>query len=319
MPNAESLKCALMFPGQGSQKAGMGKALYDAFAEAREVFQAVDEALGRHLMKVIFEGPEEDLKLTENTQPALMAVSMAVVRVLDKQGGFRLPEAAGFVAGHSLGEYAALCAAGSLPLDVTARLLRLRGQAMQQAVPLGVGTMAALLGADLPAAQEIAETAAQGEVCVAANDNAPGQVVLSGHVAAIDRALVLAAERGFKRSVKLPVSAPFHSPLMQPAAEVMREALAKTAIAAPCVPVVSNVTAMATKDPATIREMLVRQVTGAVRWRESMLFLKEQGVTRLVECGSGNVLAGLAKRIDRAMMAVSLHTPEEIEKFLASV
>lgn len=316
MSDTTFMKRALIFPGQGSQQVGMGKALYDAFAEAREVFQEVDEVLGQKLTVVMFEGPEEALKMTENTQPALMAVSMAVVRVLEKQGGFKLPEAAAFVAGHSLGEYAALCAAGSLTLRDTARLLRVRGQAMQQAVPLGVGTMAALLGADIDAAREIAEAAAQGEVCVAANDNAPGQIVVSGHVAAVDRAIALAAERGFKRSVKLPVSAPFHSPLMAPAAAVMLQALAKVNLKAPCVPVVNNVTAAATQDADVIRDLLVKQVTGSVRWRESVLTMKEQGVEQLVECGSGTVLAGLAKRIDRALPAVSIHTPEDVEKFL---
>jgi len=295
----------------------MGKALYDAFAEARAVFQEVDDALGQKLSALIFEGPESDLKLTENTQPALMAVSMAVVRVLDKQGGFRLPEAASFVAGHSLGEYSALCAAGAFSLADTARLLRLRGQAMQKAVPVGVGAMAALLGADWDAAQAIAADAAQGEVCAAANDNAPGQVVISGHAAAVDRAIALAAERGFKRSVKLPVSAPFHCALMQPAADAMRAALANATIKPPCVPVVANVTAAAANDPETIRDLLVRQVTGAVRWRESVLYMKAQGVEQLLECGSGTVLAGLAKRIDREITTVSLHTPEDIERFLS--
>jgi len=313
------MKRALVFPGQGSQRVGMGKALCAAFPEAREVFQEVDEALDFRLTKIVFEGPEEELTLTENTQPALMAVSMAVMRVLERQGGFQLPEAAAFAAGHSLGEYSALCAAGAFGIGDAARLLRLRGQAMRRAAPPGSGAMAALLGADLQAAREIAAAAAQGEVCIAANDNAPGQVVISGHAAAIDRAIAIAAERGFKRCVKLPVSAPFHSPLMEPAAREMREALAATAIACPCVPVVSNVTASAVSDPETIRGLLVEQVTGSVRWRESVLFLKEQEVEQIVECGAGSVLAGLAKRIDRDMNAVSLHTPEEIEKFLAGM
>jgi [acyl-carrier-protein] S-malonyltransferase len=307
---------ALVFPGQGSQAVGMGQALAGAFTEAREVFQEVDEALGQNLTKLMFEGPAEDLKLTENAQPALMAVSIAVIRVLDKQGNFRLPEAGKFVAGHSLGEYSALCAAGSFTLADTARLLKKRGQAMQQAVPVGVGTMAALIGVDLPVAQEIAEAAAQGEVCTAANDNAPGQVVISGHVAAVDRAIAIAAERGFKRSVKLPVSAPFHCSLMQPAAEVMQKALEAVTIKPPLVPVVANVTADAVSDPKKVRELLVNQITGAVRWRESVLYIKAQGVQQLVECGAGNVLAGLTKRIDKEITAVSLHTPEEIENFL---
>jgi len=310
---------ALVFPGQGSQSVGMGKALSDAFLEAREVFQEVDSALNQNLSKIMFEGSEEDLKLTENAQPALMAASMAVIRVLEKQGGFKLPEAASFVAGHSLGEYAALCAAKSLTLADTARLLRKRGQAMQQAVPVGVGGMAALIGVDMQAASDIAAEAAQGEVCVAANDNAPGQVVISGHMAAIDRAIEIAAQRGFKRSVKLPVSAPFHSPLMQPAADVMREALAAVEISMPVVPVVANVTASAISEPSMIRDSLVQQVTGSVKWRESVIYMKNQGVSNLVECGSGAVLAGLTRRIDKEIAAVSLSKPEDIEAFLKEI
>jgi len=310
---------AFVFPGQGSQAVGMGQALAGAFADAREVFQEVDDALGQKLSKLMFEGPGEDLKLTENAQPALMAVSMAVIRVLDKQGDFRLPDAASYVAGHSLGEYSALCAAGGFSLSDTARLLKKRGEAMQRAVPVGIGAMAALIGVDLPVAQDIASAATQGEVCTAANDNAPGQVVISGHVAAVDRAIAIAAERGFKRSVKLPVSAPFHCSLMQPAADVMREALASVAINPPVVPLIANVTAEAVSSTETIRELLVKQVTGAVRWRESVLYMKAQGVGQLVECGAGNVLAGLTRRIDKELTAVSLHTPEEIEAFLESV
>lgn len=313
------MKRAFVFPGQGSQSIGMGKALHDTFAEAREVFQEVDDALNQKLSTLMFEGSADDLKLTENTQPALMAVSMAVVRVLLKQSGKKLSEFAAFVAGHSLGEYAALCAAESLTLEDTARLLRLRGQAMQQAVPVGVGGMAALLGADVEAAASIAEAAAQGEVCVAANDNATGQVVISGHMGAIDRAIAIAAERGFKRCVKLPVSAPFHSPLMQPAADVMREALCKTPLQVPCVPVIPNVLAEATKDPDQLRKLLVKQICGSVRWRESVLYMKAQGVEQLVECGSGNVLAGLTKRIDKEVTAVSLQSPEDIATFLNSI
>lgn len=310
------MKRAFVFPGQGSQKIGMGKALADAFAEARAVFEEVDETLGRNLSALMFEGSEDELKMTENAQPALMAVSLAVIRVLTKQGGFALQDKASFVAGHSLGEYAALCAAESFTLADTARLLRKRGQAMQKAVPAGIGAMTALMGADIEAAREIAALAAQGEICVAANDNAPGQVVLSGHAAAIDRAIAIAAEKGFKRSVKLPVSAPFHSPLMQPAAEAMREALADVALQMPVVPVIPNVTARATQDPEEIRKLLVEQITGAVRWRESVLFMKEQGVEQLVECGSGSVLAGLTKRIDKEITALSLQTPADIEAFL---
>jgi [acyl-carrier-protein] S-malonyltransferase len=310
---------ALVFPGQGSQAVGMGQALAAAFTEAREVFEEVDAALSQNLSKLMFEGSGDDLKLTENAQPALMAVSMAVIRVLDKQGNFRLPQAAKFVAGHSLGEYSALCAAGSFTLADTARLLKKRGLAMQQAVPVGIGTMAALIGVDLPVAQDIATAASQGEVCTAANDNAPGQVVISGHVAAVDRAIVIAAERGFKRSVKLPVSAPFHCSLMQPAADVMRSALADVEINNPIVPLIANVTAQAVGDAATIRDLLVEQVTGSVRWRESVLYMKEQGVSQLVECGTGAVLAGMTKRIDKEITALSLSSPAEIEAFLKAL
>jgi [acyl-carrier-protein] S-malonyltransferase len=294
----------------------MGKELAATFTEAREVFEEVDAALSQKLSQLMFEGSADDLKLTENAQPALMAVSLAVIRVLDKQGHFRLPQAAQFVAGHSLGEYSALCAAGSLTLADTARLLKKRGQAMQAAVPVGVGTMAALIGVDLPTAQEITAAAAQGEICVAANDNAPGQVVISGHIAAVDRAIAIAAERGFKRSVKLPVSAPFHCSLMQPAAEVMRRALAEVQVNAPVVPVIANVTAQAVSDANEIRRLLVEQVTGSVRWRESVLFMKYQGVTQLVECGAGNVLSGMTKRIDKEIAATSLSSPETIDAFL---
>lgn len=307
---------ALVFPGQGSQAVGMGQALAEAFVEAREVFQEVDDALGQHLAKLMFEGPVDDLKLTENAQPALMAVSMAVIRVLDKQGNFRLPQAAKFVAGHSLGEYSALCAAGGLKLADAARLLKKRGVAMQQAVPVGLGGMAALIGVDLPAAQEIAASAAGNEVCAAANDNAPGQVVISGHMDAIDRAIAIAAERGFKRSVKLPVSAPFHCSLMESAAKVMKDALASVALKAPNVPLIANVTAEAVEEPERIRELLVKQVTGAVRWRESVLYMKAHSVQQLVECGAGTVLAGLTKRIDKEVGAVSLQAPADIETFL---
>ncbi|MBV8548685.1 MAG: ACP S-malonyltransferase [Alphaproteobacteria bacterium] len=310
------MKRACVFPGQGSQSIGMGKPLYDAFTEAREVFQEVDDALNQKLSTLIFEGSPDDLKLTENTQPALMAVSMAVMRVLEKQGGKSLSQIASYVAGHSLGEYSALCAASSIALPDAARLLRKRGQAMQQAVPVGVGSMAALIGLDLPVAQEIATAAAQGEVCAAANDNAPGQVVVSGHAAAVDRAMAIAAERGFKRSVKLPVSAPFHCALMQPAADVMKRALSEVIIRAPSVPVIANVTASAVTEPEAIRSLLVQQVTGAVRWRESVLAMKQLGVEQLVECGAGAVLAGLTKRIDKEITALSLQTPEDIENFL---
>lgn len=313
------MKRAFVFPGQGSQQISMGKALYDTFPEAKAVFQEVDDTLNQKLSTLMFEGSPDDLKMTENTQPALMTVSIAVVRVLAKQSGKSLREMAAFVAGHSLGEYAALCAAESLTLESTARLLRKRGEAMQKAVPAGVGGMAALIGVDVDIAKEIAAAAAQGEVCCAANDNANGQVVISGHLAAIDRAIAIAAERGFKRSVKLPVSAPFHSPLMQPAADVMKEELAQTIVKTPIIPVVANVTADATMDPDQIRDLLVRQVTGSVRWRESVLYMKEQGVEQLVECGAGTVLAGLTKRIDKEVTAVSLQTPEDITTFLNTI
>ncbi|MFA4995105.1 MAG: ACP S-malonyltransferase [Bdellovibrionales bacterium] len=310
---------ALVFPGQGSQSVGMGKALFDAFAEAREVFEEVDGALSQNLSKLIFEGPADDLMLTENAQPALMAVSMAVIRVLDKQGHFRLPEAARFVAGHSLGEYAALCAAGALTLSDTAKLLRTRGQAMQKAVPVGAGGMAALIAIDLGTAHEVVAAAAQGEVCAVANDNAPGQVVISGTNAAVDRAIALAVERGFKRSIKLPVSAPFHCALMQPAADVMRGALEKVQVKVPVVPVVANITAQAVSDPAIIRDLLVKQVTGSVRWRETVLFMKEQGVTSLAECGAGRVLTNTTKRIDKDIVATPLSAPEDMDAFLKAL
>lgn len=310
---------AFIFPGQGSQAVGMGQALSTAFVEAKRVFEEVDDALDQDLSTLIFKGNPEDLKLTANAQPALMAVSIAVIRVLEKQSGRRLSDMASFVAGHSLGEYSALCAAQSLTLSDSARLLKRRGLAMQQAVPVGVGTMAALIGVDVTIAQEIAAAAAQGEVCTAANDNAPGQVVISGHVAAVDRAIAIAAERGFKRSVKLPVSAPFHCSLMEPAAETMRQALSEVEIKAPNVPVVANVTARDVRDPQDIRQLLIEQVTGSVRWRESVLFMKEQGVDQLVECGAGNVLASMTKRIDKDLAALSISSPEDIDAFLKSL
>jgi len=309
---------AVVFPGQGSQAVGMGKALADAFTEARELFQEVDDALSQSLSRLMWEGPEDQLTLTENAQPALMSVSLAVMRVLETQGKWRLADKAAFVAGHSLGEYSALAAAGTFSVPDAARLLKLRGQAMQKAVPVGVGAMAALLGVELPEAEAIAADAAQGEICQVANDNSSGQVVISGHKAAIDRAIALAAEKGFKRSVLLPVSAPFHCALMQPAADAMAEALDKVTVNAPVVPVVANVTAAPTVDPALIRAQLVQQVTGTVRWRESVLAMKGLGVERLVEAGSGKVLAGLVKRIDKDISAVSLQTPEDIDAFLSA-
>jgi [acyl-carrier-protein] S-malonyltransferase len=312
------MSSAVVFPGQGSQAVGMGRELALAFAEARQLFQEVDDALSQHLAKIMWEGPDDALVLTENAQPALMAVSLAVIRVLESQGGWRIAEQARLVAGHSLGEYSALAAAGSITVAETARLLKTRGQAMQKAVPVGEGAMAALLGPDIDQARAIAEEAAAGEVCATANDNAPGQVVVSGSVAAVERAMALAAEKGFKRAIRLPVSAPFHCPLMQPAADVMAEALAKATIVPPVVPLIANVTASPTSDPEQIRALLVAQVTGTVRWRESVLAMKAMGVDRLVEAGAGKVLAGLAKRIDKDMAAVSLQTPADIESFFAS-
>jgi [acyl-carrier-protein] S-malonyltransferase len=294
----------------------MGKALADAFAPAREVFGEVDEALRQNLTRLMFDGPEDQLTLTENAQPALMAVSMAVMAVLTKDGKFDLGRQAAYVAGHSLGEYSALAAAGAFSLADAARLLRTRGQAMQAATPVGMGAMAAILALDFDAVAAIAAEAAQGEVCAAANDNAPGQVVVSGHKAAVERAIALATEKGARRAVMLPVSAPFHCALMAPAAEVMAGALAAARVNAPVVPVVANVKAQAVSDPDEIRDLLVRQVTGTVRWRESVQWMKAQGVERLVEAGAGKVLSGLAKRIDGDLSAVSLNTPADIEAFL---
>jgi len=297
----------------------MGRELAEAFPVARHLFQEVDDALSQKLSVLMAEGPEADLTLTENAQPALMAVSLAVVRVLETEGGLDLAQAAAFVAGHSLGEYSALAAAGTFSVADTARLLKIRGQAMQKAVPVGVGAMAALLGAELDLAREIAAEAAQGEVCEAANDNGGAQVVVSGHKGAVERAMALAAQRGVKRAVLLPVSAPFHCALMQPAAEAMAEALAEVAMAAPRVPVVANVTAQPVSDPAEIRALLVQQVTGTVRWRESVQTMAGLGVTQLVELGSGKVLGGLAKRIDKALSGVSVGTPADVETFLKSL
>jgi [acyl-carrier-protein] S-malonyltransferase len=312
---------AFVFPGQGSQAVGMGRALVEAFPAARETFQEIDDALSQKLTRLMFEGPESDLTLTENTQPALMAVSLAVMRVLEREGGFKAADKLAFVAGHSLGEYSALAAAGALGLAEAARLLKRRGQAMQKAVPVGEGAMAALLGVDLPAAQEIAAAAAKdtGEVCATANDNAPGQVVLSGSKKAIDRVIVIAPEKGAKRAILLQVSAPFHCPLMQPAADEMEEALAKAKIAAPVVPLIANVTARHVSDPETIRGLLVKQVTGMVRWRESVAYMKEQGVGKITEIGAGKVLAGLVKRIDKEIEASSVSEPADIEALLRTL
>ncbi|MCC7260500.1 MAG: ACP S-malonyltransferase [Alphaproteobacteria bacterium] len=310
---------AFLFPGQGSQAVGMGREMADAFPEARLVFEEVDEALKQKLSHIIFEGPDDQLTLTENAQPAIMATSMAVLRVLEKQGNLTLAKVAAYVAGHSLGEYTALCAAGTFTLADTARLLKIRGQAMQKAVPVGQGAMAALLGLDYDAAAKIALEAAAGEVCVAANDNAPGQVVISGGLAAVDRALAIAAAQGVRKAVKLPVSAPFHCPLMQPAADAMAKALAEVAMNAPSVPLVANVLAEAVTDPARIRALLVEQVTGMVRWRESVMYLKAQGVDSTVELGAGKVLSGLVKRIEGDVATVSLQSPQDIEAFLKAL
>jgi [acyl-carrier-protein] S-malonyltransferase len=310
---------AFTFPGQGSQVVGMGRELADAYPEARAVFQEVDDALGEKLSQTMFEGPEDVLRLTENAQPALMASSIAVLRVLEARG-LDLSRHAAFVAGHSLGEYSALCAAGTFSLTDTARLLRTRGQAMQKAVPVGHGAMAALLGLDLDAARAVAEEAAQGEVCQVANDNAPGQVVISGAHGAIERAIEIAKGKGAKRALLLPVSAPFHCALMQPAAEAMAVALGEVAMNAPVVPLVANVLAAPITDPAEIRQRLVEQVTGVVRWTESVTWLAgEGGVTQLIEVGTGKVLSGLAKRIAPDVATQSIGGAADIDSFLAQL
>jgi [acyl-carrier-protein] S-malonyltransferase len=303
---------AFIFPGQGSQAVGMGKALADASAVAREVFQEVDDALGQKLFQLMTEGPEDQLTLTANAQPAIMANAIAVLRVLEKEGGIRLADKADFVAGHSLG------AAGAFDLATTARLLRVRGDAMQAAVPVGIGAMAAILGADREKAQAIADAAAEGQVCTVANDNDPSQVVISGHREAIERALPIAKEMGAKRALLLPVSAPFHCSLMQPAADAMAEALAAVAIQAPLVPVYANVTAAPVADPDTIRALLVEQVTGMVRWRESVLAMFAAGVTDYVEFG-GKVLGGMVKRIAPDAAPVSIVTMDDIEALTKSL
>jgi [acyl-carrier-protein] S-malonyltransferase len=311
---------ALLFPGQGSQAVGMGAALADAFASAREVFAEVDEALGQNLSSLMREGPEDQLTLTENAQPALMAVSVAAARALKAEFGVDVARAA-FVAGHSLGEYSALCAAGAISLSDTARLLKLRGQAMQRAVPVGRGAMASLIGpkTDLALAEEAAKAGSEVGVCVVANDNNAGNIVISGDKAAVDRAIEKAKELG-ARAIPLNVSAPFHCPLMQPAADEMAAALATAAISAPVVPVVANVTARSESDPEVIRRLLVEQVTGRVRWRESMEWMAgEGGVTRFAEIGSGKVLTGMAKRIAPDAESLSLNTPEELEAFAKSL
>lgn len=309
---------AFVFPGQGSQAVGMGKDLADTFPEARAVFDAVDAALGEKLSQTMWEGPETELTLTENAQPALMAVSMAVVAVLAGRG-VQLTDHARFVAGHSLGEYSALAAVDSLSLADAARLLRLRGQAMQRAVPVGVGAMAAIMGLEFDQCAEIAASVAGDDVCAAANDNAPGQVVLSGHMSAVARAIEKAKEMGAKRAIELPVSAPFHCALMAPAAEEMAEALAQISLSAPKIPVIANVAAAPVSDAEEIRRLLVEQVTGRVRWRESMQWLAENAITDLVELGAGKVLSGLAKRNDARLQGLSLSSVEAVTAFLDSL
>ncbi|EAT08080.1 malonyl CoA-acyl carrier protein transacylase [Sphingomonas sp. SKA58] len=308
---------AFLFPGQGSQSVGMGKALADASGAAKELFQEVDEALSQHLFRIMVEGPDSDLTLTENAQPAIMANAIATLRVMQKEGGFSLADKGDYVAGHSLGEYSALCAAEAFDIGTTARLLKLRGQAMQAAVPVGEGAMAALLGADIDKAQALADAAAQGEVCTVANDNDPTQVVISGHRGAIERAVAMVKDHGIKRGVLLPVSAPFHCPLMQPAAEAMEAALANAAINAPLLPVYANVLAAPIADGEEIKARLVEQVTGRVRWRESVAAMWDAGVTDFVEVG-GKVLGPMVKRIAPDATVRSIVTMDDIEGALAA-
>ena len=309
------MSLAFIFPGQGSQAVGMGRGLADAFPAARLVFEEVDEALGEALTKVIWEGPAETLTLTENAQPGLMAVSLAAMRVLETEAGVDLARDARFVAGHSLGEYSALAAAGALGIGDTARLLRIRGRAMQKAVPVGTGAMAALLGLDFEQAVTVAGEAAQDQVCQAANDNGGGQVVVSGDRAAVERAVEIAKGKGARRAMMLPVSAPFHCSLMQPAADAMAAALAGVTVKSPVVPVVVNVLAKPIRDPADIVGALVAQVTGTVRWRDSISFMADAGVTRFCEVGAGKVLSGLVKRIAEGAIGVSVGTPDDVAAF----
>ena len=310
---------AFVFPGQGSQFVGMGLELANTFPIANEMFEEIDDALEQPLSKVMFNGPAEELTLTANAQPALMAVSAAIMRVLETEGGLKFAEKAKFVAGHSLGEYSALSAANSFGIIDAARILRVRGIAMQEAVPLGKGSMVALIGIDLDLAKEITNEAAQGEVCSAANDNAFGQIVLSGATTAINRAIELAARKGSKRSIILPVSAPFHCAMMDPAADTMEVELAKLQIDKPIIPIVSNVTASGHTAADEIRKLLIEQVTSCVRWRESVLFMKDNGVDTLVEVGAGQVLTGLTRRIDRGLESFSIQDPSGIERFLQSL
>ncbi len=313
-----SSRTAFIFPGQGSQAVGMGKALADTFPAAKAVFDEVDAALGESLSQIMWEGPSETLTLTANAQPALLAVSLAALRVLESEAGVDLARDAAFVAGHSLGEYSALAASGALTITEAARLLRIRGRAMQDAVPPGEGAMAALLGLDYDQAIAVAAEAAQGDVCEPANDNAPGQVVVSGSKAAVERAMVLAKEKGAMKAVLLPVSAPFHCRLMGPAAEAMEVALSGTTIKTPRVPVVANVRAAPVTDPGEIRRLLVEQVTGTVRWRESVIYMAGAGITSMVEVGAGKVLCGLVKRIDKSVSASAVGTPDDVAAFIAA-
>jgi [acyl-carrier-protein] S-malonyltransferase len=312
------MSIAFICPGQGSQSVGMGKALADAFEPARRVFDEVDTALGERLSDTVWNGTAEALTLTENAQPALMAVSLAVMRVLEAEAGVDLKRDASFVAGHSLGEYSALAAAGALSVGDTARLLRIRGRAMQKAVPVGTGAMAALLGLDFEQAVAVAAEAAQAEICEAANDNGGGQVVVSGHKAAVERAVELAKAKGARRAMMLPVSAPFHCALMRPAAEAMAEALAKVEVRSPVVPLVANVSARPVSEPADIVRGLVEQVTGTVRWRESVAFMANAGVTTFYEIGAGRVLSGLVKRIADGATGIAIGTPDDVATFRAA-
>ncbi len=307
---------AFVFPGQGSQFIGMGKDLAETYEEARETFQEIDDTLSQKLSTLVFEGDESDLNMTQNTQPALMAVSMAVINVLKKQAGLDIAKTCKFVAGHSLGEYAALCAAETISLADTARLLRLRGNSMQEAVPVGVGAMAAILGLDFDVVAKIADEAAQDQICVAANDNSVGQVVISGHKEAVERAMAMASEQGARRAIILPVSAPFHCELMAPAVEKMAPALADTTFNVPLAPVVANVTASAQDDPEVLKNSLVEQITGAVRWRESVLYMAGEGITDMIEIGAGKVLCGLARRIDKGIATQNVGTPEGIDALI---
>lgn len=313
------MKRAFIFPGQGSQSVGMGKDLATAFGEAREVFEEVNDALSQNLSRLMFEGPEDELILTENAQPAIMAVSMAVMRVLERLGNTRTNAMAAMVAGHSMGEYAALCAASVFTVPDAARLLKRRGQAMQLATPVGKGAMAALLGLNLDAAQDVADAASQGEVCAVANDNAPGQIVISGDKVAVERAVALAAEKGARRCIFLPVSAPFHCSLMQPAADAMAAALALVDMTDPVFPLVSNVTAGEVTSVEDIRQLLVEQVTERVRWRESVLYMMDSEAETLAEIGSGRILTGMTRRIDRSLNGVTVGTPDEIDAFLKTL